>query len=202
MPQSPSKLTLNAPQTDRVEWPTLVLFSLCFSLLGLAVWWLPTVSLWLASPVLIFALVLHASLTHEVCHGHPMPSRKLAELLVHLNPGLAVPYLRFRDTHLAHHQDARLTDPYDDPESNYFDPAEWARLPGWVRGLRRLNNTLAGRRVVGPLVAQVVFMGGDLAAIRRGDRQVLKGWLMHLPGVFLVIWLVGLSACEPAKSHW
>ncbi len=36
--------------------------------------------------------------------------------------------------HMAHHRDAILTDPYDDPESNYLDPAVWARLP---RPLRR-----------------------------------------------------------------
>ena len=176
-----------------VEWPTLALLLGVFAAWAAALFWLSALLLWLALPVLVLALVLHSSLTHEVLHGHPFPSRRASEALVVVNLGLFIPYLRFRDTHLAHHQDARLTDPYDDPESNYFDPAEWVRLPGWVRSLLRLNNTLAGRMVVGPLVAQVVFMGGDLAAIRRGDRQVLKGWLMHLPGVFLVIWLVGLS---------
>jgi fatty acid desaturase len=44
-----------------------------------------------------------------------------------------VPYLRFRDTHLAHHHDPNLTDPYDDPESNFQDPAVWARTPGPAR---------------------------------------------------------------------
>ncbi|MEM6310381.1 MAG: fatty acid desaturase [Pseudomonadota bacterium] len=176
-----------------MEWPTLVLFSLCFSLLGLAVWWLPTVSLWLASPVLIFALVLHASLTHEVCHGHPMPSRKLAELLVHLNPGLAVPYLRFRDTHLAHHKDSILTDPYDDPESNYLDPVVWANMPRWAQMLRRANNTLAGRMTLGPALGQLAFMADDWKLIRAGSGGVLRAWLAHLPMVALTVWAVVLS---------
>ena len=47
---------------------------------------------------------------------------------IHLNAALVfpalsftIPYMRFRDTHLAHHVDSRLTDPYDDPESCYLD---------------------------------------------------------------------------------
>ena len=182
-----------APQTDRFEWPTLALFVACFGLLVLSVAVLPTVLFWLAPPVLIFALVLHASLTHEVCHGHPMPSRGLAEMLVHVNPGLAIPYLRFRDTHLAHHQDSILTDPYDDPESNYLDPVKWVDMPRWAQALRQVNNTLAGRMLIGPLLGQIAFMADDWKLMRCGDRSVLLGWALHLPLAAGVIWLVVLS---------
>ncbi len=141
----------------------------------------------------MFALVLHGSLTHEVVHGHPFPSFRLSQALVVLNPGLFIPYLRFRDTHLAHHQDAKLTDPYDDPESNYLDPQVWAQLPGWQRRVLEINNTLMGRIVVGPLVGQITFMRSDWQAIRAGDGQVLKGWLVHLPSLILVPLVVVLS---------
>lgn len=166
-----------------VEWITLALYALCLALWVAGVFVLPSMSLPLAAVVIGFALVLHGSLTHEVVHGHPFPSFRLSEMLVILNPGLFVPYLRFRDTHLAHHQDAQLTDPYDDPESNYYDPVVWARLSGWQRRVLACNNTLMGRIMIGPLVGQLAFMRADWTAIRAGDKQVLKGWLLHLPSL-------------------
>ncbi len=185
---------LPSAQAPRVEWVTLALIAGCLLLWGNAVFILAHVSLVLSGLVLIFALVLHGSLTHEVCHGHPLPWRQASEALMHINPGLAVPYLRFRDTHLAHHQDSSLTDPYDDPETNYLDPAKWAEMPGWLKYVRRVNNTLAGRMILGPLIGQISFMASDFAAIRGGDGQVLKGWLLHIPGAVFVLWLVTLSA--------
>ncbi len=181
-------------QPKRIEWITLSLILACLALWGGSIWILPSLSLGLAVIALVLSLVLHASLTHEVCHGHPLPSRLASEALMHINPGLAVPYLRFRDTHLAHHQDSLLTDPYDDPESNFLDPAVWARMPVWLKALRRMNNTLAGRILLGPLIGQVSFMASDVREILKGDRQVLLGWLLHIPGAALVLWLVAQSA--------
>ena len=123
-------------QARQVEWVTLGLIVMCYGLWAAALFWIVAASTVLGCICMVLALVLHASLTHEVTHGHPLPSRVASEALVHFNPGLAVPYLRFRDTHLAHHQDAILTDPYDDPESNYLDPANWARMPEWLKLVR------------------------------------------------------------------
>jgi fatty acid desaturase len=178
---------------QRVEWITLALFAFCVALWGLTVFVLAGVSMVLAAVVSCVALVLHGSLTHEVVHGHPLPSFRLSQALVVLNPGLFIPYIRFRDTHLAHHLDANLTDPYDDPESNYHDPQVWAKLPRWRQWVLERNNTLLGRILIGPLVGQVAFMRGDWAAIRAGDRQVLKGWLWHLPSLVLVPMVVAMG---------
>jgi hypothetical protein len=60
-------------------------------------------------------------------HGHPTRSAALNEALVFPALGLFVPYRSFRDTHLRHHNDANLTDPYDDPESWYLPLPEWNR---------------------------------------------------------------------------
>ncbi|MFV2038338.1 MAG: fatty acid desaturase, partial [Paracoccaceae bacterium] len=81
------------------------------------------------------SVTMFSSLQHEVLHGHPTPFKRLNEALVF--PGLTVfiPYLRFRDLHLAHHNDTRLTDPYDDPESNYLDPKVWDNLSTPVRAV-------------------------------------------------------------------
>ena len=191
---APSSARYPRHQPHTVEWPTLALLALCLGLWVAALALAPIIGLWLAVPVLVFTLVLHSSLTHEVVHGHPLPSRRASEALMHVNPGIFVPFLRFRDTHLAHHQDARLTDPYDDPESNYLDPAHWRRLPPALRVLRRFNNTLAGRMLIGPALGQACFMAGDVALIRKGDRQVLLAWVLHLPSVVLVLWIVSQSA--------
>lgn len=176
------------------EWPTLGLILATYAAWALVLFGLAPAAPALAGLLLVPVIVLHGSLTHEVCHGHPLRTRIASEALVWVNPGLAVPYLRFRDTHLAHHRDSNLTDPYDDPESNYLDPQVWARLPGWSRALRRFNNTLAGRMLIGPALGQVGFMAADLAAIRAGDRAVLRGWLWHLPGAALMLAAVWASA--------
>lgn len=209
MPALPSSRRHPKDHPARVEWITLGLFLVCVALWGAGVFLLPGFSLPLAVLVLGFALVLHGSLTHEVVHGHPFPSFRVSQALVVLNPGLFIPYLRFRDTHLAHHQDANLTDPYDDPESNYLDPEIWAGLPTWQRRVLGANNTLLGRILIGPLVGQIAFTHGDWAAIRAGDLQVLKGWLLHLPSLILVplvVWAAPLPlwlyfvACYGAMS--
>jgi fatty acid desaturase len=172
-----------------VEWPTLGLIAITY-----ATWWgalhLP---LALAIPLVAVAAALHGSLTHEIVHGHPTRWQWLNAALVFPVLPLTVPYLRFRDTHLAHHRDSRLTDPYEDPESNYLDPAVWRGLGALRQRLHRVNNTLAGRMLIGPLLGQLRFMGDDLRLIRAGDRRVLGGWALHVPAVALVLWLVSLS---------
>ncbi len=98
------------------EWPTLLVMGLTYVMWGLA-----TTVLWGVSPVLAvvvtgLCITQFSSLQHEVLHGHPFRSTMLNEALVWPALTLTVPYGRFRDTHLAHHFDPNLTDPYDDPE--------------------------------------------------------------------------------------
>lgn len=190
----PSLTKASSPaRAQTVDWVTLGLFVACLTVWGLGLFVLPFASLGLAFAVLTLALVLHSSLSHEALHGHPFADPRANEALVIVTPGLTVPYLRFRDTHLAHHMDARLTDPYDDPESNYLDPATWVRLPAFLRALLRANNTLAGRMLLGPIISQAVFMRSDWRAIRAGDRTVQRAWLLHVPGVVLVLCLVWIA---------
>ncbi|WP_417208618.1 fatty acid desaturase [Antarctobacter sp.] len=168
-----------------LEWPTLVLLALCYALWALgttvgAAMWLP-----LGMVMVVIGAALHSSLTHEMLHGHPFTSPVWNAVLVFPALSLVVPYLRFKDTHMAHHRDAILTDPYDDPESNFMDPKVWGRLPRWGRALLRVNNTLAGRMLLGPLIGTLGFVLSD---VRRGDRRVALGWLLHVPAVGVVVW--------------
>jgi hypothetical protein len=163
-------------ETRAIEWPTLIVFAATYSLWAVATTWLWTFSPPLAVLAAALAIGQYSSLTHEVLHGHPFRSQTLSEALVF--PGLTVfvPYLRFKDLHLQHHFDPALTDPYDDPESNYLDPAVWARLPAPVKALLRFNNTLFGRMLVGPAISTWALAKGDLAAMRKGDRRVWLAW--------------------------
>ncbi|RBI86562.1 fatty acid desaturase [Rhodosalinus halophilus] len=180
-----------------VEWPTLGIAVLAYGLWALGTTW--AAALWLPLGIALTAAgaALHASLSHEALHGHPFRSPMANAALVFPVLSLAVPYLRFRDTHLAHHNDAVLTDPYDDPESNYRDPEVWARLSGWQRRVLEANNTLLGRLVLGPVIGQHAFMLSDWQAIRRGDRRVLAGWLLHVPAAALVLWWVAAIGQMP-----
>ena len=173
-----------------IEWLTLALIVICYGVWALALFWLAGFSLVLAMLAVALTVAFHSSLTHEVLHGHPFASKALNEALMFLPLSLIVPYNRFRDLHLSHHRDSNLTDPYDDPESNYLDPAVWERFPGWKRQVYRANNTLLGRILLGPGLGQMCFFAEEWRAALRGDRAVWLAWALHLPGVAIVLWLV------------
>lgn len=174
------------------DWPTIFVMAGCLGVWGGALL-LPASWVLLSFVLLVLALTLHSSLSHEILHGHPFRSQTATTALGCIQPGLFVPYLRFRRLHLAHHNDANLTDPYDDPETNYMDPKVWDGLPRWLQRVLAVNNTLLGRMVIGPLIGMVGFIRSDLRLIIAGDRQVALDWVLHLPGVVLVLWLVSLS---------
>ena len=174
----------------RLEWPTLLLLALTYALWVAATLILPAHSLPLAILLAAIAIAQHSSLQHEAIHGHPFRDPRWNAALVFPALALVIPYARFRDTHLAHHHDSELTDPFDDPESNYLDESTWLRLPAPIRWLLDLNNTLAGRMLLGPLIGTLVFLAGDLRRAGR-DAQVRAGWLRHLPAVLpVVLWVI------------
>jgi fatty acid desaturase len=194
-------ITSPARGSERVEWPTLVLLGLTY--LGWAAVTVFALNLgpWLSVPVLALLLAQHSSLQHEAIHGHPTASRALNEALVFPALGLLMPYERFRDLHLAHHYDPLLTDPHDDPESNYLDPAVWARLRRPVRVVLAANNTLLGRMVMGPFLGMFCLWRDDLRALPEGDRAVAKAWALHLAGLAPVALWLGLVGRMPVWQY-
>ncbi|WP_022702673.1 fatty acid desaturase [Pseudorhodobacter ferrugineus] len=174
----------------RVEWPTLLLLLATYG-----VWALGTTVVYAWSPMVAIvltglAITQFSSLQHEALHGHPFRQRWLNEAVVSPALTLTVPYGRFRDTHLAHHHDPILTDPYDDPESNFFDPTVWARTPWLVQTLFRANNTLLGRMVLGPLIGNVMWLLAEARLFARNAPGVRRDWGLHLLGMVPVVaWL-------------
>lgn len=173
-----------------IEWPTLLLLAATY-----AAWALGTTFAYGISPALGIlltgiAIAQFSSLQHEILHGHPFRSKALNEALAFPALTLTVPYGRFRDTHLAHHHDPILTDPYDDPESNYLDPAVWNRLPRIHKALFRFNNTLFGRITLGPLLGNILWLVTEWKGLRRNAPGLRRDWALHLGGLALVIlWL-------------
>ena len=171
----------------QIEWPTVLLIAVCYAAWAAALWVLPLPFGIIVSGI---AIALHASLQHEVIHGHPFRRQWLNDLLIWPPLMLTVPYARFKATHLAHHHDEVITDPYDDPESNYLDLGAWERLPRVLQVLLRINNTVAGRLVIGPLIGTVAFV---LCEWRTRDAGVVRCWLWHLPAVAVVLAVVVVS---------
>jgi fatty acid desaturase len=186
--------------TPAVEWPTLLIL-----LINYGIWAIGTTLAYDLSPLLAILLTgvtigQFSSLQHEVLHGHPFRSKALNEALVFPALTLTVPYGRFRDTHLAHHHDPILTDPYDDPESNFFDPAVWAHLSGFHKALFRFNNTLFGRMTLGPILGNVLWLMTEAKLLRQNAPGVRASWALHLGGLaLLVLWL--WFAAMPAWAY-
>ena len=188
----------------KVEWLTLGLIVGCYGawmLAGLAYAFVPWISI-VSIPLLA---AFGSSLQHEALHGHPTRSARINEALVFLPIALFYPFRRYKNLHLRHHADERLTDPYDDPESYYRTLNDWERLPGWMRRLLEMNNTLAGRVLTGPAVGVVGFMISEARLLASGGRTIRTAWLLHAAGlvpVLLVVhylfampmWLYGLLA--------
>lgn len=174
----------------RVEWPTVLLVLLCYGIwiaAGLFVW--PSFPVF-ALMLMAFSVALHSSLSHEVLHGHPTRNAQINEACVFLPLGLAWPYRRFKTLHLRHHADERLTDPMDDPESYYKALWRHEAMPGWLKALLRINNTMVGRFLLGPWLSVVGFVVGDARLILSGDRAVTFAWVLHAAGLAVVVLVV------------
>ena len=176
-----------ARRAPAVEWPTVLLAVFCYG-----TWLAAGLLLWPAHPVIALALLafgvaLQSSLVHEVLHGHPTRNALVNEAFVFLPIGLVWPYRRFKTLHLRHHADERLTDPFDDPESYYKALWRHEELPAAMKALLRLNNTMAGRFVLGPWLATVGFVIDDFRQMLAGDRVIRKAWLLHAAGLAVVL---------------
>lgn len=165
----------------------------------------------LVAPIAILLITLHSSAQHEMTHGHPTRWRRLNRLLAMVPLSLWMPYDRYLHTHHAHHINARLTDPFDDPETYYWAPGSLASRSRLTRAILRIEQTLAGRVVVGSFWRIWLFMQGELRAIVRNQEGVRRVWLEHLlwciPVVLWVqlvcglpLWLYFIAMVVPANG--
>ncbi len=190
--------------TSSIEWPTLALTAACYAA-WLAAGLLHAAVPWLASAPLALPIALHSSLQHEAIHRHPTRSAAWNEMLVCLPLGLLIPYRRYRETHLAHHVDFRITDPYDDPESFYWAAAHHQCLPRALRLLLAWNATLAGRMVIGPAIAAARFLVTEarLGISLRGAaaRAWREAWALHLLGLMALFAMIHFVFAMPLMAY-
>ena len=180
------------PKLSEIEWPTVTLFFLVYAIWGWAIFWLAGGAPGLTIPVVAVAIAFHGSLQHEAIHGHPTRWTSVNAGLAWPPLTLVIPYLRFQDTHLAHHRDSLLTDPYDDPETQFMAPENWATLPGPLRWVLAVHNTLAGRLILGPAIGTFCFMRSDWKT-RRTDARIGRAWAWHGHALIAVLGLIWLS---------
>jgi fatty acid desaturase len=173
-----------------VELPTLLLVMFAYG------GWLTVTShygrwpLAFVAPIGALLVTLHGSLQHEIVHGHPTRWRAVNRLLAIVPLNLWLPYARYRKFHLQHHRDDRLTDPVDDPESWYWTPDQLQHLSPVTRTLLRVQQTLAGRIIVGSVWTVGRFFWHEWRALRRGDTRLLIVWIEHLVWcVPVLIWV-------------
>ena len=173
-----------------IEWPTVALIAADYLVLAILVWFHASLPWWVILPVGAYCAALHASLQHEVLHGHPTGSKLLNEALIFPTPTFWLPYLRYRQTHLQHHNDQHLTDPRRDPESYYLLPEDWADVQGIRRALYEFNNTLAGRMLIGPAVSIIRFWSSEARDMLAGNTRTIRAWAWFVPSCAITLWYV------------
>ncbi|MBS0578598.1 MAG: fatty acid desaturase [Proteobacteria bacterium] len=146
--------------------------------------------LWVVAPLTALLISLFSSLQHEIVHGHPTRWHALNRALGMVPLTLWLPYDRYRTLHRQHHIDARLTDPLDDPESFYWRAEDWAQLNPVMRGFLHVQQTLAGRILVGAFWRIGAFVYTEARAFVRNEPGIRSAWLQHLVlCVPIVAWL-------------
>lgn len=205
---------LGARFTARSEWPTWLLIVAVYGgwLAVMLLLRAGTLSLALATPLLILIAAWHMSLQHELLHGHPTRREWLNRLLGY--PALAIwyPYTLYREAHLAHHRDDDLTVPGVDPEGNYVPRGQWAGLPRWLKALWVLRKTFLGRLVVGPPMSVGTMLARSsprsvaASAARSGcGRPMAPAWRCCWPGCNGPPACPGGTTCSPSvgpRCRW
>jgi fatty acid desaturase len=181
-----------------VEWPTVALAGIIYGGWAALTYWHETLPAWLTVLLGAGLIAWHSSLQHETVHFHPTRWRRVNFALAFAPLSLWLPYARFPMTHLVHHRDEALTDPFDDPESFYLTAAQWRRKRPLARALLRAQTTLLGRLTIGPAWIVGRFLLAEARAIAGGDRERARIWTAHLAGVAAVLyWLIAICHMSP-----
>ena len=184
----------NRPKQQAVaEWPTVLVIIGVYGAFAAITLSHRSVSAPVTIVGLAFVTAWQGSLQHELLHGHGLRSRLLREFFARQALTIWLPFADYRNSHLRHHDDQYLTDPFDDPESTYRSGPEWQALPRPLRGILWVNRTLVGRVTVGPAIAMVRFFRTQLDLLRNTatSRRI---WAEHLVAVGAVLaWVVGVA---------
>jgi fatty acid desaturase len=183
---------------SETEWPTWLLWGVIWAS------WLTLVAsyghipTWLSTPMLILLVAWYMSFQHELTHGHPTRNDTVNRLIG--LPPLAIwyPFDTYKSDHLKHHDDAHLTEPGVDTESNYITSAQAAAMSATALWIYQSQRTVLGRLAIGPAIVIVSLATRIVRNLLAGNWGILKVWAVHLPLVALLLWGLdrwsGLSA--------
>ena len=185
----------------RLELPTWALAFVIYAAWFALTWFHAALPGWLLFLAGGWIMAWHMSLQHEIVHGHPTRSRAINSALAFPPLGLWLPFERYRQCHVAHHRNAILTDPIEDPESGYVSRAAWDRLPAPCRLFLRVHNTLAGRVVLGPVFLVARFLWLETASAWRAPAAALGIWAGHTAGAVTVLWWTSVVCGMPLATY-
>jgi len=174
-----------------IELPTwLAIFSVYF------LWWFVLNNFFIIplSPLfLVFILTFHGSVQHELIHGHPTNSQKINDLLACPALGLWSPYSVYKNSHLAHHEDANLTIPEVDPESYFISIEKWDTLSKLRQKFALFNMTLFGRLFLGPLWYFINLKKQLLVSFNKPFSKDFLIWFSHelmTIALLFIVWYI------------
>ena len=191
------RLASQQPFWRQSELPTWGLAAVIYAGWFALTWFQASLPWWGLLTLGGWTMAWHMSLQHEIVHGHPTRNPRVNAMIGFAPLSLWLPFARYRQTHLAHHRNATLTHPLEDPESFYLTRARWLELPWVFKRLLELHATLAGRVAIGPLLVIGGFLWEEAKAIRRNPAAVLAIWLPHVLGSAGVLAWVSLVCGMP-----
>ncbi len=163
---------------QRYEGPTwLVAFAVYGGWIGLALLH-RHVPLALAWPLAVYLTAWQSSLQHETIHALRRVPRAMKTALALPPLGLWFPYQLYRREHERHHATPELATPQD-PESFYHDPKIWARMWAPLRALYIVNQTLAGRLILGPALLIGRVYANEARRLLRRDTSNAGVLILH-----------------------
>ena len=186
-PIAPPPPQQNAAQRS-TEWPTLILWVTILSMWTCAVTWYANMPAWLSTPLMVVLLSWYMSFQHELTHGHPTGNNTVNRLLGLMPFAIWYPFDTYKVDHLKHHEDAHLTVPGVDTESNYITPEQAAGMGAVALWIYSSQRTFLGRLIIGPAIVIVSLMTKTFRRVASGDFAALKVWAIHLPLVALLLW--------------
>jgi fatty acid desaturase len=150
----------------------------------------------IALPLAIYVTAWQSSLQHETIHALRGVPRAMRTLLALPPLGIWFPYELYRREHLQHHATHDLAGPRD-PESFYHEPRAWLRTSAPLRALYVVNQTFAGRLVLGPALQIGRNYAGEVRRLTRGDTSHVAVWCRHIVLVAGLLWMLALCGVNP-----
>jgi fatty acid desaturase len=181
------------PLGRRIEEPTIALAVVIYGWWGLATWFWRDLPAWALVPLGAWVVAWQMNLQHEVIHGHPTPWRTVNEAIGIWPLSLWLPFRSYRETHIRHHQDGNLTDPFEDPESYYWTSAGWHDLGPAARAIAVAQSTLVGRLLLGPAWMIGRFVSDLMRDAWRGKPEARSVLVWHgVQCVPVLVWVLAV----------